>query len=121
VIDVLVRQRDVLKDRQEPLFARHALHGVVECMKPDERVQRPAMMAGWQVRGTSDRECRRGQELLDRQAIAQLTQGGFEDPAWVGLLDELHHRLDVIGKPYGRMHGLSSRSISRAWRLNRTA
>ena len=50
VVDVLVRQRDVLKDRQEPLFARHALHGVVQGMQPDERVQRPAMMAGRQVR-----------------------------------------------------------------------
>jgi hypothetical protein len=50
VIDVLVRERDVLEDRQEPLLARHALHGVVQRMKPDERVQRPAMMAGRQVR-----------------------------------------------------------------------
>ncbi len=46
VIDVLVRQRDVLKDRQEALLARHALDGVVERMNADERVQRPAMMAG---------------------------------------------------------------------------
>jgi hypothetical protein len=104
---VLVRQRDVLKDGKEPLFARHALHGVVECMKPDERVQRPAMMAGRQVRGTSDRERRRGQELLDRHTIAQLAQGGFEDPAGVGLLDELHQRLHVIGKLYGPVHDLS--------------
>src|SRR6059036_438794 len=76
-------------------------------MKPDERVQRPAMVAGRQVRGTSDRERRRGQELLDRQAFAQLAQGGFEDPAGVGLLNELHQRLDVIGKPYGPVHDLS--------------
>src|SRR5439155_7362145 len=95
------------KDRQEPLFTRHPFHGVVECMKPDERVQRPAMVAGRQVRGTSDRERRRGQELLDREAFAQLAQGGFEDPAGVGLLDELHQRLDVIGKPYGPVHDLS--------------
>ena len=46
VIDVLVRQRDVLQHRQEPLFAPHALDGVVEGMQPDERVQRPAMVAG---------------------------------------------------------------------------
>src|SRR5437773_6909446 len=76
-------------------------------MEADERVQRPAMVAGRQVRGTGDRERRRGQELLDRQAIAQLAQGGFEDPAGVGLLDELHQRLDVIGKPYGPVHDLS--------------
>src|SRR5438046_7971721 len=76
-------------------------------MKADERVQRPAMVAGRQVRGTSDRERRRGQEPLHRQAIAQLAQGGFEDPAGVGLLDELHQRLDGIGKPYGPVHDLS--------------
>jgi len=46
VIDVLVRERDVLKDRQEALLARHTLDGVVERMEPDERVQRPAMVAG---------------------------------------------------------------------------
>src|SRR5438309_9606400 len=76
-------------------------------MKPDERMQRAAMVAGRQVRGTSDRERRGGQELLDRQALAQLAQGGFEDPAGVGLLNELHQRLDVIGKPYGPVHDLS--------------
>src|SRR5438445_9385378 len=76
-------------------------------MDSDERMQRPAMVAGRQVRGTSDRERRRGQELLDRQAFAQLAQGGFEDPAGVGLLNELHQRLDVIGKPYGPVHDLS--------------
>ena len=76
-------------------------------MKPDERVQRSAVVAGRQVRGTSDRERRRGQELLDRQAIAQLAEGGLEDPAGVGLLDELHQRLDVIGKPDGPVHDLS--------------
>ena len=107
MIDVFVRQRDVLQDGQEPLFARDTLHGVMECMKPDERMQRPAMMPGRQVRGTSDRERRRGQELLDRHAIAQLAQGGFEDLAGVGLLDELHQGLDVIGKPYGPVHDLS--------------
>jgi hypothetical protein len=107
VIDVLVRQRDVLKDRQEPLFARHALHGVVKRMKADERVQRAAVVPGRQVRGARDRERRRGQELLDRQAFAELAQGGFKDLAGVGLLDELHQQLDVIGEPDGPVHDLS--------------
>src|SRR5438034_9181936 len=79
------------------------------------------MVAGWQVGGTSDRQCGRGQELLDRQAVAQLAQGGLEDLAGVGLLDELHQRLDVIGKPDGPVHDLSFRSIWRACRLNPTA
>ena len=74
---------------------------------PDERVQRPAVVAGRQVRGAGDRERRRGQDLLDRQAVAQLVQGGLEDPAGVGLLDELHQRLDVIGEPDGPVHDLS--------------
>src|SRR5438034_3017825 len=86
-------------------------------MEADERVQRPAMVTGRQVRGTGDRERRRGQELLDRQAIAQLAQGGFEHPAGIGLLDELHQRLDVIGKPDGPVHDLSSRSIESTSRL----
>src|SRR2546425_13036488 len=91
-------------------------------MDPDERVQRPTMVAGWQVRRTSDGERRRGQELLDRQAIAQFPQGGFEDPAGLGLLDELYQRLDVIGKPHGPVHDLSPLVPSRARRARtRTA
>src|SRR3989441_6996599 len=85
-------------------------------MDPDERVQRSTMVAGWQVRRTSDGERRRGQELLDRQAIAQFPQGGFEDPAGLGLLDELYQRLDVIGKPHGPVHDLSPLVPSRARR-----
>jgi hypothetical protein len=107
VIDVLVRQRDVLKDRQEALLARHALDGVVERMNPDERVQRPAVMAGRQVRGTSDRERRRGQELLDRQAVAQLGQGGFEDP--LGSVSSMNCTSGSMSsdKPDGPVHDLS--------------
>src|SRR5262245_42951492 len=91
-------------------------------MDPDERVQRPAMVAGRQVRGTSNRERRRGQDFLDRQAIAQLAKRGFEDPAGVGLLDELQQPLDVIAKPYGPMHGLSPLVLlESACRLNPTA
>ena len=46
MIDVLVRQRDVLEHGQETLFAPDALDGVVERMEPDERVERPAMVTG---------------------------------------------------------------------------
>src|SRR5262245_28070832 len=106
-MDVLVREGHVLQDRQETSLARDALDRVANGMNSDQRVKGPTVMTGWQVRGPRDGERGGGQELLDREPTAQPGRGLLENPAGVGVLDELHQGLDLVGKAHRLVHDRS--------------
>jgi putative ABC transport system substrate-binding protein len=61
--------------------------------------QNLAMEYRW-AEGREDRLSALAADLVRLRVDIIVTQ----DPAGVGLLDELHQRLDVIGKPYGPVH-----------------
>ena len=75
VIDVLVRQRHVLQDREKAVLALHALGQLRDRIQARERMQRAAVMAGREVRGARHRERRRSQHGLRRHPFTQLVQG----------------------------------------------
>ena len=96
VVDVLVRERDVLHDRDEPVFVGlvQPPDQVRQGIEAGQRVQRAAVMAGRQVGGARHRERRCFQHHPGRHAFAQLGERAVDDLARRRILDELDQRFD---------------------------
>ena len=114
VVDVLVRQRDMLQDRQITLLALEPLDELGDGIEAGQGVQRAAVMAGRHFGRARDRQRRGHQHRRDRHPGAQFLQRAVEDLDGRRILDELNQRFDVGGILHSlrHRHGGSLRKVS---------
>jgi hypothetical protein len=119
MVDVLVRQRDVLQHRDEFLLALQPLDQLGHRIEPRQRVQRAAVMTGRHLGGAGHRQRRGRQHRRDRDPGAQLVQSAIDDLLRRRLFDKLHQRLDGVGilDTLWNRHGWTLRQCSRKPRL----